>query len=355
MNIAIIGGGNIGTLMAAEFAAKGHDVRIVTSRPETFSHTLRAYDKQDNLRFEGRLSLATSDFAAACSDADHVIVTLPTFAWGATCDELRGVLKPGAKLGTVPGALGEFLFHPLLQEGVTLYGLARVHSIARVIEPGRSVYELGRKPRLEVAAIPVDQTHAVADDLRMLFGMEVIELPNYLTLTLTPSNPILHTMRIRELFKDWRPGLGYDENLLFYEGWDVASSERLLAADAEVQAICKALPELNLSGVVPLGIYYEHADPEGLAKKLAGIPAFKGLRSPMKQTPAGWEPDLANRYFSADFAYGMRAIQLVGDITEVDTPTIDEAWDWYCSLDGTPDPHLESLPFDKSAFLGLYR
>lgn len=33
MNITVIGGGNIGTLMAAEAANKGHNVTVYTSKP----------------------------------------------------------------------------------------------------------------------------------------------------------------------------------------------------------------------------------------------------------------------------------------------------------------------------------
>ena len=36
MKITIVGGGNIGTLMAAEFAAKGNEVIMFTSSPERF-------------------------------------------------------------------------------------------------------------------------------------------------------------------------------------------------------------------------------------------------------------------------------------------------------------------------------
>ncbi len=34
MKICIAGGGNLGTSMAVDFAAKGHSVNILTSRPQ---------------------------------------------------------------------------------------------------------------------------------------------------------------------------------------------------------------------------------------------------------------------------------------------------------------------------------
>lgn len=36
MKICIVGGGNLGTAMAADFAAKNHAVNILTSRPQAW-------------------------------------------------------------------------------------------------------------------------------------------------------------------------------------------------------------------------------------------------------------------------------------------------------------------------------
>lgn len=41
MNITVVGGGNIGTLMAAEAAAKGHNVTVYTSRPGEWGKMLK--------------------------------------------------------------------------------------------------------------------------------------------------------------------------------------------------------------------------------------------------------------------------------------------------------------------------
>ena len=66
---------------------------------------------------------------------------------------------------------------------------------------------------------------------------------------MTPSNPILYTARLKTLFGDWHVGIVYKSVPLFYEKWDDASSELLLACDEEVQDICKALAEFELQHV----------------------------------------------------------------------------------------------------------
>ncbi len=53
MKTTILGGGNIGTLMAAEFANKGHDVTVYTSKPEKWSNEIEVYDASDRLLKSG--------------------------------------------------------------------------------------------------------------------------------------------------------------------------------------------------------------------------------------------------------------------------------------------------------------
>ena len=42
MKICIVGGGNLGTSMAADFASKGHTVNILTSRPQDWQRNITA-------------------------------------------------------------------------------------------------------------------------------------------------------------------------------------------------------------------------------------------------------------------------------------------------------------------------
>lgn len=78
-------------------------------------------------------------------------------------------------------------------------------------------------------------------------------LPDYLNLTLTPSNPILHTTRLMTLFKDYVPGkIVYSSVPLFYEEWSDETTELLFKCDAEVQGLCHELKVFDLSEVKSL-------------------------------------------------------------------------------------------------------
>lgn len=329
MNVAIIGGGNIGTLMAADIASSGCDVVVRTSKPNLWSPTISVYDASDRLLRTARIGCATSSMEKALRGADYVFICEPAERFAALSAELYDNVIPGQKIGIVPGSGGaEFAFRFLAGKGCALFGLGRVHSIARLKEYGHSVYELGRKPEIKIASIPSSVVGSIADDVASMLGMTASTLGNYLAVTLTPSNSILHTSRLYAMFKDWVRSMTYPENFLFYEEWDNESSAVMLGMDDELQTLCRKIP-LDLSGVRSLRVHYESRTVEEMTAKISGIKAFNGIRSPMRRIEGGWVPDFSSRYFSSDFPFGLKTIIDIARIFDVPTPNMDLVWNWY--------------------------
>lgn len=359
MNITVIGGGNIGTLMAGEFAAAGHSVTMLVSDPSRWSSTLKVLGENDALLKEGPLACATDDASQAMESAEIVFITHPTFMLEETARRLLPFVTNEQLIGIVPGACGEFFFGDVLHRGATLFGLQRVHDIARIKERGTSVYSLGRKSEIQVGTLPGARSRETAGLMADLFAMPAVALPNYLVETLTPSNPILHTTRICSMLRQWENGITYPRNILFYEEWDEPSAELLLACDDELQDLCRAIEiatGLDLSLVRPLREHYESADAPALAAKISSIPAFKGLASPMKEVESGqWVPDFQSRYFRADFAYGLKAIHDIATLAMVPTPFMDDVYRWYISCTGQPEVALSGMPSTLNDLSQLYR
>lgn len=351
MRITILGGGNIGTLMAAECARKGHEVTIHTSRPAGWAENIAVYDRDDSFLFSARLAAVTDDLASALASAELVFVTLPAEHFPGLAARLRPYIRTGQYLGFVPGAGGaEFAFRDFMEKGLRLFGLQRVHSIARLRERGRAVAMLGRKPDLQVATLPHDTAQPVAGMLEELFDMPCRELPNYLSLTLTPSNPLVHPARLYELFRDYR-GEGYAANVLFYEEWGDLASTLLLDCDTELQNLCARIP-LDLSGVRSLRHHYESDTVPAMTRKIRSIAAFRGLTAPMRETAQGWLPDFSSRYFSTDFAFGLKILLDICRLFGQSTPTMEKLWQWYLGVH-RPERSFE-LDLSQEDFLALY-
>lgn len=359
MNITVVGGGNIGTLMAAEFAAAGHSVTMMASSPDQWSETLQVLDETGSVIKEGRLALVTENAAQAAESAEAVFITHPTFMLEDTAARLLPFVRKGQLIGVVPGACGEFFFREHLKRGAVLFGLQRVHDIARIKTRGKSVFSLGRKPEIQVGAVPNEQSVSVAALMADLFAMPAVPLPNYLVETLTPSNPLLHTTRIRSMFRNWEPGITYPRNILFYEEWDLPSAELLIACDDELQNVCRAIEGetgMDLSSVRPLKEHYESPDAPALAAKISGIPAFRGLTSPMREVgPDQWVPDFKSRYFRADFAYGLKAILDIAALANIATPHMDDVHQWYLTVANQSAVTMRGMPNTVKELTNLYQ
>lgn len=330
MRITIVGGGNIGTQFAVHCAEKGHKVVIYTSKPDLYDGHLNIVDEKGVTTHEGDIESVTADPEIAFRHVELILVTVPATMMKSIAEKVYASANEKTIIGVVPGNGGnECAFKKCIDRGNVFFGIERVPAIARLVQKGKTVMSTGYKPELHVAALPRNSTKECADLIHSLFDMKTTVIPNFLNLTMTPSNPILHTTRLYTIFHDWHEGVVYPSLPLFYEEWDDKSSELLITCDDELQRVCQALPEFELSYVKPLKVYYESPSIEAMTKKLSSITAFKGLKTPTVNVEGGLIPDLHSRYFTADFSYGLSIIKQIAELAEVSTPSIDRVIGWY--------------------------
>lgn len=357
MNITIVGGGNIGTQTAVHCAEKGHKVIVYTSEPEKFSQILTVVDECGNVIHEGKIVQATYDESVAFSDAEYILVTLPAFCMSDIAKKIIPYAKKGMKIGIMPGTGGgECAFRECLDLGAIIFGLQRVPSVARLEEKGKRVRAVGYRDTLYVSTLPCQAAKEVQEFITSIFDIRCEILSSYLALTLTPSNPILHTTRLKTIFNDYKEGKYYKELPLFYEEWNDESSKLLFACDEEVQKICNLISEFDLIDVKSLKEHYESYTPEALTNKIRSIKGFRGLTTPSINTDKGLIPDFNSRYFAADFSYGLAIIKQVADFFNISVPNISMVMEWYNSI----APSSEGYSFadygiyNKKDFIAFY-
>ena len=333
LHITVLGGGNIGTQFACISAAKGYDTTVFSSKPEAYDGTLELVDEFEHLTV-GIIKKVTDNIGEALEDCDIAFVAHPAFQLQKLADAVLPYVHQNLIICVLPGTGGaEFAFHKCIQAGAALCGLQRVPSVARLERYGKRVRAEGLRKHLYLASIPSGKGIIVSELLTELFGIPCSLLDNYLSVTLTPSNPILHTTRLRTLFADYTPGKTYERNPLFYGEWSLDSSEKLIACDEELQEMCKLIP-MDLTAVKSLKIHYESNTAEEMTEKLGSIMSLHNLRSPMKQVEGGWIPDFQSRYFTADFPYGLAIIEELADLLGVEAPNIRDTMNWYRRVTG---------------------
>lgn len=327
--ITVVGGGNVGTLIAGEFCKKGHQVTIYTRDQSKWSDTITVYNKDDDSEYTVKPHKITSDIPSSLYESELIFITLPSVATKEYIEKSEKYIKPGTWICFYPGTGGiEFLSNNLLNKGCVIFGTQRICSVARLKEYGKSVTTAGKRKQIFLGAIPKSYTDRASKLFSELFDIETISLPNYLNVTLTPSNPILHPSRLYNVFKNYTEGLTYDKVPLFYEHWDDATSKTLIKLDNELHEMLKKI-NLDTSYIKSLLEHYESTDYKSLTKKIKSIESLKGLTTPCVLKENGYIPDLDSRYFTADFPHGLIIIKSFAMILGQNTPGIDSVIDWY--------------------------
>ena len=336
LNITIIGGGNMGSVLAVKFSQK-YRVTLYLNSPyekvEEYSNNMNVYNEDLGSRVIGNIACITQDLEKAVKNADWIFVTFPSFLFESFSKTLIPLLHTGQHLVGVPGSGGfEFFFKDALKKGVTITGLQRVHSVARIIEKGKEVKESGVRKSIRCASIPLSFNNEAAIFLSNCYSLPVDLLTNYLNITLINSNPILHTSRLYSIFKDYEIVNDYATLPLFYEEWSLESSELLEKMDCELFAMIDLLNRKGMvvDGITSLFKHYESTNAFEMTKKLNSINSLKGLTTPSVAKNNGrFIPDLNSRYFTADFPLGLDILLGFSVVLEKPCPNMRMVSDWY--------------------------
>ena len=327
-NIVIIGGGSLGHVTAGWLSAKGYKVSVLTRRPSYWDMNLTIHSPVGQIH--GSLQAVSSNPANIIPEADVILLTVPGYANATELMSIVPYLKDGCYLGAVFCSSG-FFFEalPIVPENIRLWGFQRVPFISRVERYGHEANILSFKKDLQIAVERANEQEkeGFRTWIETAFHTPTMLRSNYLEVSITNSNPILHTARLYTMFKDWTDEMRYDHNILFYEEWTEEAAELMIKMDAELFEILKHLP-VDINYLIPLLKYYESHDAVSLKNKLASIQGFKGIKSPMKKDYRGWMPDFSNRYFTEDFGYSLRFIWELGKRYKVGMPWIDKVYKW---------------------------
>ncbi|MDD6252762.1 MAG: NAD/NADP octopine/nopaline dehydrogenase family protein [Bacteroidales bacterium] len=327
LTVTICGGGGLGHTCAGMFSRlDGIRVNMLTSRPEKWNRTFEV-TRPDGEVLIGKLSSVTSEPEAVIPSSDIVLLCLPAYLVEETLEKIVPFLGAGTAVGTVVSNSGFFFCcHSILPADTPVFGFQRVPYVSRVIEYGRRASLLGDRPEIIVAEENVKDRDSFAVLLERLFAEKVVFADSIYEVTLSNSNPILHTGRLYTMWKDW-DGKPFPERGYFYREWTVEASRLEIEMDREFFSLLEVLG-VSTEHIDTLLVHYEAEDAEGMTAKIKSIESFKNIESPMVEVEGGWEPDFNSRYFTEDFPYGLRMIYELAHRNGVSCPNIDKVFEW---------------------------
>lgn len=224
-------------------------------------------------------------------------------------------------------------------KNLTIFCLQYVPFLCKVVNYGKDVNIIGPKKHLYVTAYPVERVHEVCSIMSLAYFIPSVPMPNFLSLTLTPSNQIIHPGRVYAFFKDWdgKTPFNAKDMPLLYEGLDQPSADEIQYLDDEIQhirsALLKKYPALNLDQVMPIKQRIESmydgqiSDKSSLKRVFNTNIGYSRVPFPMVPVDKTGEKVTLNlnaRFFWEDVPFGLVILKDIAQLVQVKTPHIDK-------------------------------
>lgn len=336
MKICIVGGGHIGTTLACyiKHYNENHYVSLFTRKPELFADVIKCNDWEGGFSFNARIDCISNDPSQAAKDAAIVFIALPHFAVEAAFRDISPFVRNDAYIGVLPGGGGcEFYFSRYFSEKQTLFGFQRVPFTSKLERYGHETNLKSWKPFSVVGTQKSSRVQDVCDIIERC-GLKTRQAANYLSISLTPTNPILHTSRTYEIFGQYDRIHVFGEKQKFYVGWTNNASETMLAMDAELHNLLNHITELDTSAIRPLTEHYEADSVPAMTKKINEIPTFQTVFAPMKEAGSGFVADITSRMFTEDFPWGLLVIESYCQVIGTEALVMNKLLRWYSDYMG---------------------
>lgn len=355
--VTICGGGNGAHVAAGYLSSKGITVNVLTRKPEKWGEEIivstanSSWESKGTLK--GRLHCVSSNPKTVIPQANVILIAAPANAHPDILQRIEPFIQPGQMLGAL-FAQGGFdwavkkCFKDKLDSLNLLFGLQNIPWICKATKYGHEAKIIGPKQQLYVACYPVEKKKQAAILMEALFDIPCETVANFLNLTLTPSNQIIHPGRYYGIFHDWdgkrtytRAELEKRKGLTLYADMDEFSAEQMAMLDNELQQIKFALlqrfPALDLSDVLPLkDRVIKHygkdvSDESSLKSVFATNLGYAGCATPLLEvSPGQFHPVVNSRLFWEDIPYGLCILKNMAELLgNFPTPRIDFMIRWH--------------------------
>jgi opine dehydrogenase len=338
-SVAVLGAGHGGLALAGYLGHQGHRVALWNRSLERVAPVwaqggIRLTRPHENEVF-ARISLATSNMAAAVSGAGVVLVAVPASGHVDIAQACAPYLRNGQTVLLLPGRTGGSLeFRSRLRaagcRAHILLGEASTFPFAARCTGPAAATIFGAKADVRAAALPATRTEELLAECRPLLPMlsparSVLEtgLAN-LGAILHPAITLLNAERIER-------GDSFD---FYADGVTAAVAETLAAADAERLRIARTyrVPACSLQDWVAEA-YGHHA--VTVRDAVGGNPAYVGIKAPKT---------LEHRYLLEDVPTGLIPLIELGEAAGLAVPTLKGLVDrCRIMLGGEPWQHQRTL------------
>ncbi len=354
LTVTIVGGGASAHTLIPMISGSGYEVNLMTRKPRRWSKQVQLQYQSDEgevlEEFQGQLSRISSDPKDVIPGSDVILLCMPVSQYRNALHRLAPHLDANKKVyvGAVYGQAG---FNWMVDEIKDVFKLNNIVTfcfglipwICRVKHYGRVGITYGVKP-INIAAV---EPRYEFEELKEKFlekicdgwfgESEVRHADNFLSLTFSVDNQIIHPSRCYGLFMkeggewDTREDIPY-----FYRDFDPFSAKILKRLDADYSKIRKCIKGMYPEKEFSYMLNYLKLD--RVTNKTEGLDVVESFRKsktlgaikpPTVETEEGtWQINTNHRFFTDDIHYGLCIAKWAAERMEIEVPTIDEIIAW---------------------------
>jgi len=354
LTITIVGGGASAHLLITLLSSSNYVVNILTRKPDLWSRKIelqyRAINGDVIERFNGKLNKISAEPGDVINEADVIFLCMPVSQYRNALHRIAPHLNSDKEVyvGTVYGQAG---FNWMVDEIKRTFGLEKITTfsfglipwICRILEYGKIGITYGVKP-INIAAVE-PQLHFKALNEYIFekvcldwFGKGAfIQADNFLSLTFSVDNQIIHPARCYGLFMRYGGEWEKLEDIpFFYKDFDQLSADILTQLDADYSKIRENIrekyPDKKFTYMLDYLAQDRYTNITAEYTVLESIllsNTLGAIKAPTVKTKTGkWKINTDHRFFTDDIHYGLCIAKWVADRFGLDVPTIDKIIYW---------------------------
>lgn len=351
--ITIIGGGNSAHVIIPLLSKTDMKINLLTRNPDIWAneialdYLLPSGEYVDT--YYGKINQISSNPEDVIPDADIIMLCMPVHACRLSLHRVAPFIGTGKKvfIGTVYGQAGfnwmtEEIVRKFSLDNITTFAFGLIPWICRTGEYGRKGIVYGAKPLNVAAVCPKEDFNALN---QMLFEKVVSDwfghgsfqqAENFISLTLSMDNQIIHTSRMFGLFLEGGGEWANEENVpYFYKDFTAESARILQNIDDDYSLIRNRIKELYPDEEFTFMLDYLALDNKtNLTSNSTILESFENsktlgaIRTPVVLENGKWILDKKHRFFHDDIYYGLCIAKWFAQELNLTVLHIDEILKW---------------------------